>query len=57
MHTLEILKQVSERELTPDEESQLMNDLSAAYHSDEAAMSSRDIQRIAEKISAKLKAN
>ena len=56
MDTIELLKQITERELTPEEEQQLLNELSAAYHSDEAAISSRDIQRVAEKISAKLKA-
>ena len=56
MDTIELLKKVAERELTPEEEDQFLNELSAAYHSDEASISSRAVQRIAEKISAELKA-
>ena len=57
MDIIELLKQVAERELTPEEEDQLLNELSAAYHRDEASISSRAVQRIEEKVTAKLASN
>lgn len=56
MKTLELLQQSTQRELTPEEESLLLSELSAAYHSDEASIESQDVQRIAEKITAKMNA-
>ena len=41
-------------EATPEEDAQLARELSAAYHMDEAAATSRDVQRIAEKVRARL---
>lgn len=41
-------------ELTPEEEAELTRELSEAYHADEAAATSRDVQRIAEKVRARL---
>jgi hypothetical protein len=40
--------------LNPEEEAQLTRELAAAYHMDEASATSRDVQRIAEKVRARL---
>lgn len=54
MNPLNLLARSSSPELTPEEEALLTRELSAAYHMDEAAASSRDVERIAEKIRARL---
>ena len=41
--------------LTPEEEAALANALSSAYHMDETAASSRDVERIGEKVRARMK--
>jgi 2-oxo-4-hydroxy-4-carboxy--5-ureidoimidazoline (OHCU) decarboxylase len=55
MHPATLLQKFGISELTPEEEAELTRELSAAYHMDEAAASSRDVQRIAEKVRARLK--
>jgi len=54
MNPLNLLSRTGSPELTPEEEALLTRELSAAYHMDEAAASSRDVERIAEKIRAHL---
>ena len=54
MNPIDLLKRYGITDLTPAEEAELTRELSAAYHADEAAASSRDVQRIAEKIRARL---
>ena len=49
-----LLKKFGITDLTPEEEAELCRELSQAYHMDEAAASSRDVQRIAEKVRARL---
>ncbi len=50
MDSISLLTRSGVTALTPDEEALLVRELSAAYHMDEAAATSRDVQRIAEKI-------
>jgi hypothetical protein len=54
MDPIDLLKRYGITDLTPEEEAELTRELSAAYHMDEAAASSRDVQRIAEKVRARL---
>jgi hypothetical protein len=54
MNSIDLLKRYGITELTPGEEAELTRELSAAYHMDEAAATSRDVQRIAEKVRARL---
>jgi hypothetical protein len=54
MNPAALLKKFGIADLTPEEESELTRELSAAYHMDEAAATSRDVQRIAEKVRARL---
>ncbi len=54
MKAIELLTRPSEINLTPEEESMLTRELSDAYHMDEASATSRDVQRIAEKVKAML---
>jgi hypothetical protein len=54
MNPVDLLKRFGVTDLTPEEEAEFSRELSAAYHMDEAAASSRDIQRIAEKVRARL---
>ena len=42
--------------LSPEQEAALARELSEAYHQDEAAITSRDVQRIAEKVRLRLAA-
>lgn len=56
MKPIDLLKRYDLDPLTPEEEAQLTQELSAAYHMDEAASTSRDVRRIAEKVSARLAA-
>lgn len=54
MNPANLLKKFGIDDLTPEEEAELSRELSAAYHMDEAAATSRDVQRIAEKVRARL---
>jgi hypothetical protein len=54
MNPAALLKKFGIADLTPEEEAELSRELSAAYHMDEAAATSRDVQRIAEKVRARL---
>lgn len=54
MKAINLLTRSSETNLTPEEEAQLTRELSDAYHMDEASATSRDVQRIAEKVKARL---
>jgi hypothetical protein len=54
MNAITLLTRTSGTELTPEEDAQLTRELAAAYHMDEASATSRDVQRIAEKVSARL---
>jgi hypothetical protein len=56
MDPITLLRRSGVTALTPDEDAQLDRELSAAYHMDEAAATSRDVQRIAEKIRARMQA-
>lgn len=56
MDTITLLTRSGVTALTPAEDAQLNRELSAAYHMDEAAATSRDVQRIAEKIRARMQA-
>ena len=50
MDALSLLTRSSEPGFTPEEEAVISNELSAAYHRDEVSSTSRDVQRIAEKV-------
>ena len=54
MNAITLLTRTSRIELTPEEDAQLTRELAAAYHMDEASSTSRDVQRIAEKVRARL---
>ena len=54
MNPSALLKKFGITDLTPAEEAEFCRELSRAYHMDEAAASSRDVQRIAEKVRARL---
>ena len=54
MNSIALLTRSGVTALTPAEDAQLDRELSAAYHMDEAAATSRDVQRIAEKVRARL---
>lgn len=54
MQPIDLLKRFGDGSLTPEEELSLARELSAAYHMDEVASTSRDVRRIAEKIRARL---
>lgn len=54
MKAINLLTRSSETDLTPEEEAQLTRELADAYHMDEAAATSRDVQRIAEKVKARM---
>ena len=54
MNAITLLTRTSGTELTPEEDAQLTRELAAAYHMDEASSTSRDVQRIAEKVRARL---
>lgn len=54
MKAINLLTRTSGSELTPEEEALLTRELSDAYHMDEAAATSRDVQRIAEKVRARM---
>ena len=54
MNAITLLIRSGGADLTPAEDAQLARDLSAAYHMDEASATSRDVQRIAEKVRARM---
>lgn len=54
MNPATLLQKFGISDLTPEEEAELTRELSEAYHADEAAATSRDVQRIAEKVRARL---
>ena len=54
MNPATLLQKLGISDLTPEEEAELTRELSEAYHMDEAAATSRDVQRIAEKVRARL---
>lgn len=54
MKAIKLLTRSSGSDLTPEEEALLTRELSDVYHMDEAAATSRDVQRIAEKVKARL---
>ena len=54
MKAINLLTRTSGSQLTPEEEAMLTRELSDAYHMDEAAATSRDVQRIAEKVRARM---
>jgi len=57
MNAIKLLTRSSGSDLTPEEDAQLTRELAAAYHMDEASATSREVQRIAEKIRARLDAD
>ena len=54
MKAINLLTRTGGADLTPEEEAQLSRELADAYHMDEASATSRDVQRIAEKVKARL---
>lgn len=56
MDPISLLSREDLADLTPEEETALASELSEAYHKDEAAITSRDVQRIAEKVRLRLAA-
>jgi hypothetical protein len=54
MKAITLLTRSSGTDLTPEEEALLTRELSDAYHMDEAAATSRDVQRIAEKVRVRM---
>ncbi len=54
MKAITLLTRSSDPGLTPEEDAQLTRELADAYHMDEAAATSRDVQRIAEKVRARM---
>jgi hypothetical protein len=56
MDPIQLIQRSGITDLTPEEEAALARELSAAYHMDVQAATSRDVQRIAEKVRARLAA-
>ena len=54
MNAINLLTRSDGADLTPEEDAQLTRELAAAYHMDEASATSRDVQRIAEKVRARM---
>ena len=54
MDPIKLLTRFGGADLTPEEDAHLTRELAAAYHMDEASATSRDVQRIAEKVRARL---
>lgn len=54
MDPISLLSRQTPAEFTPEEEAALSRELSAAYHMDETAAASRDVQRIGEKVRARI---
>lgn len=55
MDPISLLSRQSPAEFTPEEDAALARELSAAYHMDESAAASRDVQRIGEKVRARIR--
>jgi hypothetical protein len=55
MDPILLLRREALAEFTPEEEAALARELSAAYHMDESAATSRDVQRIGEKVRIRIK--
>lgn len=53
MNPITLLTKSGEADLTPEEDALLTRELAAAYHMDEASATSRDVQRITEKVRAR----
>lgn len=56
MDSFSLLRRQAIAEFTPEEEVALARELSDAYHMDESATSSRDVQRIGEKVRIRIQA-
>lgn len=56
MDPISLLRREDLTNLTPEEDAALSRELSDAYHMDESAASSRDVQRIAEKVRLRMAA-
>ena len=54
MNPITLLTRSDKADFTPEEDALLTRELAAAYQMDEAAATSRDVQRIAEKIRLQL---
>ena len=54
MKAINLLTRTSGADLTPEEDALLTRELADAYHMDEVSATSRDVQRIAEKVRARL---
>lgn len=54
MNVITLLTRSGGADLTPEEDALLTRELSAAYHMDEASATSRNVQRIAEKVRERL---
>lgn len=54
MNAITLLIRSAGADLTPEEDAMLIRELAAAYHMDEASATSRDVQRMAEKVRARL---
>ena len=54
LHPIDLLSRLDPGDLTPEEETIITRELSAAYHLDESSSSNRDVQRISEKIRLRL---
>lgn len=54
MKAIKLLTRAGGAELTPEEEALLTRELADAYHMDEVSATSREVQRIAEKVRARL---
>ena len=54
MKAITLLTRSGGADLTPEEDAQLTRELADAYHMDEASATSRDVQRIAEKVRARM---
>jgi hypothetical protein len=57
MDAMSLLSKFGLTGLSTEEEAELTRELSAAYHLDESASTSRDVQRIAEKVRARIQAH
>ena len=54
MKAIKLLTRTSGADLTPEEEALLTRELADAYHMDEVSATSREVQRIAEKVRARM---
>lgn len=54
MKAIKLLTRSGKSDLTAEEEAQLSQELADAYHMDEVSATSREVQRIAEKVKARL---